>query len=100
MSEKKFWKLSFYQWSVWLQRIVLLQERRQQDRELLIELERGTMALLCNIHKDKNTPEFKRTDFYKLSYDQITEEVKVTGEKMFDILNERFKNIPIRKRNG
>lgn len=60
------------------------------------------MALLGNVNRDpkQNPTPFKGSDFYKLSYDEITEDVKVTGEMMFERLNERFKNIPIRKRNG
>lgn len=58
------------------------------------------MALFANAHRDKNAAPFSGKDFYKLSYDEVTEEIKVTGEMMFEKLNERFKNIPLRKKNG
>jgi hypothetical protein len=74
-------------------------ERRKQDIDLSIELERNTMALIANLTRGKNTPAYHGKDFYKLSYDEVSEEVKVTGEAMFKTLTDRFKNIPIRKGN-
>lgn len=98
MSQKKFWKLSFYEWSLWLQRIRVKHERIKQGRELLIELERNSMALLANINRGKNQAPYSGTDFYKISYDEISETVKTTGEDMFKFLQEKFKDKPIRKR--
>ena len=101
MSSKKFWKLSLYEWSVWVQRIIALQNRRKQDQELLIELERNSMALFANAHRGKEQAPFSGKDFYKLSYDEVTEEIKTTGEMMYQLMTDRFKNIPLRrKRNG
>jgi hypothetical protein len=98
MSSKKFWKLDLYDWSLCLARIDHLQQKRKQDHELLIELERNSMALFANAHRGKDQAAFTGKDFYPLSYDEVTEEVKVTGERMFEIMNNRFKNIPLRKR--
>lgn len=98
MSPKRFWKLSFYEWSIWVERIKIQHERRNQDRELLIELERNSMALLANINRGKNAEMFTGKDFYKLSYDEVVESSKATGEEMFKALQERFKDKPIRKR--
>ncbi len=57
------------------------------------------MALIANVNRGKNTPPYHGKDFYKLSYDEVTEEIKTTGEAMFKTLTDRFKNIPIRKGN-
>jgi hypothetical protein len=92
--------LSFYEWSLWALRIKSINDRRKQDRDLLIELERNTMALIANVNRAKNTPPYVGKDFYRLSYDEVTEEVKATGESMFEALTQRFKNIPIKKRRG
>jgi hypothetical protein len=100
MSSKKFWKLSLYEWSIWIQRILSLQEKRKQDQELLMELERNSMALFANAHRDQRQPPYSGKDFYRLSYDEVTEEVKITGEMMYKLMTDRFKNIPVRKRNG
>jgi hypothetical protein len=96
---EQFWRLGFYEWTLWANRIRIISERRHQDKELSIELERNTMALIANVNRGKNTPAYHGKDFYKLSYDEVTEEVKTTGESMFNTLTERFKNIPIRKGN-
>ena len=98
MSSKKFWKLSFYDWSLWIQRIKTIHVRRKEDKELLIELERNSMALLANLNTGKSQAAYSGTDFYKLSYDQKSETSKATGEEMFKFLNEKFKDKPIRKR--
>jgi len=87
-----------YDWSIWTLRIKVIAEKRKQDKELLIELERNSMALLVNVNRAKNSPTFTGKDFYKLSYDEITETVQVTGEVMMKALEERFKDKPIKKR--
>lgn len=98
MDEDKFWSLDLYHWSLWLQRILAMQNRRKQDQELLIELERNSMALFANAHRGKEQAPFNGQDFYKLSYDEVVEESKITGEDMFQMMSERFKNKPLRKR--
>ena len=102
MKPKKFWLLEFYEWTLWIGRIAHLQRIRQQEAELLIELERGSMSLLANVYRGKNSPLFKPSDFYKLPYDrEVAEDVKgSTGEELMPILMERFKNKPVRNRGS
>ena len=101
MDPEKFWLLEFYAWSLWIGRIKHLQRIRQQESELLIELERGSMALLANVNRGKDSPVYKPTDFYKLPYDKPSEDVAtLTGQDLMPILTERFKNKPIKKRGG
>ena len=102
MEPEKFWLLEFYEWTLWIGRISHLQRIRQQEAELLIELERGSMSLLANVYRGKNSPLFKPTDFYKLSYDSnVVEETKgLTGEELMPILMDRFKNKPVKKRGS
>lgn len=95
MDPEKFWRLTFYEWSLWMERIKILNDKDRRREDLAIELERGTMALLAHLHGNKNVT---RQDFYKLSYDEVTTQVEVTAERMFPALVDRFKNIPIRKR--
>lgn len=56
------------------------------------------MALFANAHRGKEQAPFAGKDFYKLSYDEIVEETKaMTGEQMFVLLKDRFKNKPLRR---
>lgn len=103
MAPKKFWRLEFYEWTLWIGRITHLQRIRQQEAELLIELERGSMSLLANVYRGKDSPIFKPTDFYKLSYDKVELEESqqgTTGQELMPVLMERFKNKPVKKKSG
>lgn len=101
MEPEKFWLLEFYEWTLWIGRITHLQRVRQQEAELLIELERGSMSLLANIYRGKDSPVFKPTDFYKLSYDkEVVEEKGTTGQELMPVLMERFKNKPVKEKSG
>ena len=75
MSSKKFWDLNWYEWNLKVFRIMELQRKRKQDMELLIELERNSMALFANAHRDdKQRPEpYIGSDFYKLTGDPVTD---------------------------
>lgn len=70
MSPKKFWKLDFYEWSLWVNRITTIQKKRNQDQELLIMLQRDWFALYANSNKGKNAEAFSPTDFYTLPGDE------------------------------
>lgn len=98
----KFWKLTLYEWTLCIARIKKQNEDRKRYEDLLIELERNHMAFLGNRTggKEGKAP-FLPTDFFKCSYDEINDEIKVTGELMYQLMTDRFKNIPLRrKRNG
>lgn len=58
------------------------------------------MALFANANRGKDQAPFSGKDFYKLSYDEVQEEIKITGQVMYDLMMDRFKNKPLRKRNG
>lgn len=68
----------------------------------MIELERNSMALQANIHRDpKKQPMFTGKNFYRLSYEQVVEEAKkMTGQEAWPLMLERFKNKPLKGRNG
>lgn len=98
MKSSDFWDLEFYEWSLWILRIKNIHERRKKDSELLIELERNTMALHAKLHGNKH---LNGKDFYRLSYDdQGTTDRKMTGEELFEMLKDQFKDKPLRKKNN
>lgn len=78
LSPTEFWALTWYEWGLCVMRIIKEQRKRQEDRELNIELTRSMMSLLANINRDpKKTPfPYKPEDFFKLSYDtRLNEEI-------------------------
>jgi hypothetical protein len=95
MSSKKFWKLSLYEWSIWLLRIKSQQERRRQDIELRVELERTHMELLAAAQgiKKLDGNSFSKYDFFwTLSYDTIPDPViKLSDEETMQKVKQRFR---------
>lgn len=79
MPSAEFWELTWYEWNLSVYRIIELQRKRKQDMELLIELERNSMALFANAHRDdKQHPEpYRGLDFYKLPHDPIETDVQL-----------------------
>jgi len=76
MDSKTFWSLTWWDWNLWVEKIRADRERRQQDRELKMEMTRQFMCLFANVNRDsktKPTP-FEPTDFMRLSYDKDDEE--------------------------
>lgn len=67
MSSDEFWKLTWWDWNLWVYRIIELQRKRQQEADLQIELTRNNMALFARAHFKG---QWNGTDFYKLSYDK------------------------------
>lgn len=97
----EFWRLTIYEWSLCVARINKLYRDEERHRNLLIELERNSMALLANCHRDpKKSRAYTGRDFYTLPGDPSESGGrKMTGEEAFPLMLERFKNKPLRK-NG
>lgn len=94
MSPKKFWKLSFYEWSLWMNRINRIREERDQDHRLSIILHRNWMALYSNSHRDpKEFPNpFEPKDFFQFP-EEIASDDKENKKLSADELNEKTKDI-------
>lgn len=95
MSPKKFWKLSIYDWSLWMRRVNQIREDRDQNARLQLTMYRQWMALYYNsVSKEKVEPQ----DFYKFPEEmEEREEKKLSKEE----LEEKVKQITkARKRNG
>jgi hypothetical protein len=104
MSSEVFWALSFYEWSIWILRIRSQQEKRNQDVELAIELERTHMELLAIVNglKKKDGMEVTKYDFFgKLSYDTVRDqEVKMSDAEKMEMVKQRFKKYIKHPKNG
>jgi hypothetical protein len=98
MDSDVFWSLSLWEWSLWIQRILNLQNQRKQDQELLIELQRNWEARYFNAKLKKNAEEFKPTDFYKLSWDPKEDDKTIKFESAEQMEAEMKKRV--RRRHG
>lgn len=92
MSSKDFWALTWWDFNLWVYRILELQRKRKEDQELNIELTRSFMTLFANANRDSKThPEpFEKQEFFKLSYDEDKKESKPDIKKSLEILGGKF----------
>lgn len=88
MRSAEFWSLSFYEFGLWVGRINHLIDERNQDRKLLIELERNSMALLANIH---STKKYTGKDFYTLPTDVQPKTLGMSDKEVMELAKQRFK---------
>lgn len=88
MDPDEFWKLSFYNLSLWAGRVINIIEQRNNDRKLLIDLERNSMALLANIH---STKKYRPEDFWLLPTDVQPKVSGMSDEELMKHVKQRFK---------
>ena len=88
LSIEQFFRLSWYEWSLEIEKVSVRIKRDHDIWEGQASLMRENMALLANINRDskkKGTP-FKGSDFIKLSFDKNEEEIekyaKLTPEEV------------------
>lgn len=94
MSPKKFWKLSFYEWSLWLNAIVRDQQKREQDQQLAVILQRDWMALYVNSNTSANAEKLSGTDFYPLPGDEVKKKTEFsTPEQLEQEMKRRVRKI-------
>ena len=77
LSPEYFWGLTWYEWGLYVLRLIKENKRSLEQREFTMELTGQFMALLANVNRDskKKPSPFKREDFFRLSYDtQLTHE--------------------------
>lgn len=70
LTQKKFWKLSFYEWSLYL--LKLREEQKQRDHEFKLEWDykREMWSVMMNaFFKKKAGGQFKSTDLIKFHFD-------------------------------
>lgn len=69
MNSEDFYKCTWYDWGVWLEKIRNDRRKRTEDHELLIEMFRSSLCRYYNWNRGKN-PELSPEDFWVLSYDK------------------------------
>ncbi len=98
MSRKKFWKLSFYEWSLWSLKIVGDLEKRIEDKKFFARLARRMMLVSAKVMGAKNV---KESDFWRLPDDGEEETGKEYTPEEFDAKFEAFlERTKKKKKNG
>jgi hypothetical protein len=82
MSPKKFWKLSFYEWSLYSLRIRDLANKRKFDHELMIRLARRIMFVNAKVMGSKR---LKELDLWPLESDEKEPEGKEYTQEELDV---------------
>lgn len=100
MSSEEFWKLTWYEWGLWCLRIVDQRRKRNEDRELSIEMTRSIMTLQANIHRGKRARPYEKTDFFKLSYDDQPTDRKMVGIDNAEFMKEMKERFGKKKPRG
>lgn len=102
MSSETFWSLTWYDWTLWMYRILYLREQRKEDHELSIVFYRNWMTFYGNSVSDlKKRAPFQPTDFWKLSYDTVPGKPEgLSDAEVMSRVKERFKKYLKPKKNG
>ena len=92
LSHKKFWRLSWYEIGLYIDRYIYDQQRLQVLEEAKWARFRIAWADFRNVHRAKNDPEVKATDLIKLSFDkpQVKKESKPDLKKAKQLLGSKF----------
>lgn len=98
LSIERFFELSWYEWSLEIEKVRIRKDRDFDIWEGQASLMRNFMALFANANRGKNTPPFKPTDFIRLSFDNIEEEKRGTEKLSPEQVQERFDQL--KNRNG
>lgn len=69
MRSDEFYSCTWYDWSLWMEKIMEDRRKRLQDHELVMDLFRRSLAIYYNWHRGNNA-ELSPQDFWSLSYDQ------------------------------
>ncbi len=92
MSADVFWSIGFYDLTLWIEKVWTDRRKRNEDRELLMEMTRQQLCLFYNANRGKDSPPKYPADFIQLSYDEARKEEKPTDEDLQERL-ERLKKL-------
>jgi hypothetical protein len=92
MSADIFWQLGWYDLSLWIEKIWQDRKKRNEERELTMEMTRQQLCLFYNANRGKDSPVRYPQDFIRLSYDVDREEQKPNDEDLTERL-ERLKKL-------
>jgi hypothetical protein len=92
MTSEEFYKCTWYDWSLWVERILEQRKRRREDHEVVMEMFRQVLCYYYNWNRGNN-PELMPSNFWKLSYDQDTRQDTEPTEEEKVKLQETIKRL-------
>ena len=97
MSRKEFYSLTWYDWTLWIERIKELDEQRKSDRETLIDIARSSLSRYFNIRYKANIhPE----DIFTLPFDRPREDTEPSREEKIKAAYEVAERVKKRLKRG
>lgn len=84
LSIERFFQLSWYEWSLEVEKVTIRNKKRHEEWEGHASLTREFMALMAEINRNpkKRATPFKGSEFIKLSFDKDEEEIEKQGSKL------------------
>jgi hypothetical protein len=98
LSPKEFWRLTWYEWGLYMMRLYKLNQERLYDRDFRKDLTGQFMALFANANRSKGQRAFRREDFFKLSYD--TQLKSEADPELFNRVARRLGSVIKKKDSG
>lgn len=100
MSTKEFYSCTWYDWSIWVERIHEMEDQRRVDRELLIEMVRSSLTQYYNWNRGSNPP-LSPQDFWPLSYDlPRADNTEPSDEEKIRAITEIAEKVKRRRKRG
>lgn len=100
LSLEQFFELSWYEWSLEIERVRVRKKRDSDIWEGNAVLTGELMALIANVNRDpkKRANAYMRTDFFVLSFDdkKLIEDRRFTAvepDKIEETFNQQFSNV-------
>lgn len=84
MDHEKFWRLTWYEWSLYMSSYIDSYDERKEELGIL-------MAHIANCSAPKKSGQWKREDFVRLSTDTIVSERKLTMKEAKQLLGSKWK---------
>lgn len=101
MSLEKFYRLTWYEWGLCVERITEMHQQRFDDRELIMEMFRTSIVRYYNWNRGNN-PLMYPEEIWPLSYDKkrVTGDTEPPDEEKIRVIKEIAERITKRKNRG
>jgi hypothetical protein len=93
LSPQEFWDLTWYDWGLFVLRVIRNQKKFIDDQELYLAVERIKIADFRNAHRGKNEIATRPQDIFQLSFDKAltTDERPLTFKEAKALFGSKMK---------